>query len=253
MSQLSLFRKSKVKELKDVLKPGFTLMELMVTLTIFSAIMGILLTSFFQFHQQGRRMESITKLRQEARILERIIRFDIQSVIYLDQFMTDPKNEGDLRKSGVYGIDDKMGELDADKLYLHVNNTSKFQRSLEFEADPRIHEVGYFMEEDGNDGYYFKRREEFYVDPDITDGDRSIVHTLSHNLISYNVQYFRGTDEEPLDEWDSSKYKQTKKNEDKLPTGIQVSLAFKSDDGEEYKTDLQINLRPYMGSGVKWR
>ena len=53
---------------------GFTLMELLVTLSLFSAIMGFLMTSFFQFHQQSDRMESILKLRQETRILERILR-----------------------------------------------------------------------------------------------------------------------------------------------------------------------------------
>ncbi|MBU2512980.1 type II secretion system GspH family protein [bacterium] len=242
-----------VKEPNDTPVLGFTLMELLVTLTLFSAIMGILLTSFFQFHQQGRRMESITRLRQEARILERIIRTDIQSVVYLDQFMTDPQNTSDLRKSGVYGIDEKSGENDADKLYLHVNNTSRFQRSLNFEADPEIHEVGYLLEEDENQRYLFKRREEFYIDPDITEGERSITHTLSQNLISFNVQYYKGTEEEPLDEWDASKFEQTKNSEDKLPTGILVSLTLKSDDGEEYKTDLQINIRPYMGNGVTWR
>ncbi len=79
---------------------GFTLMELLVTLSLFSVIMGFLMSTFFQFNQQSKRMESILKLRQEIRILERIIRNDLQTVVYLTGFMTDPLNERDDRKSG---------------------------------------------------------------------------------------------------------------------------------------------------------
>ena len=232
---------------------GFTLIELLVTLSIFAAIMGLLLSSFFQFQQQGNRLEEITSLRQEARVLERIIRMDVQSAIYLDEFMANPQDRIDQRKSGILGVNGTNAEMDADQIHLHVNNPSRFQRSIELEVDPEIHEVSYFLEEDDQQKLQLRRREEFYIDSDITEGDRSITHTLSYNVTSFNVQYFKGVEEEPEDEWDSSTYETSKDDLDKLPTGILISMELRNSAGEEVSSSTQINIKPYMGSGNSWR
>lgn len=233
---------------------GFTLLELLVTLSLFSAIMGFLMSTFFQFHQQSQRMESMLKLRQEVRILERIIRNDLQTVIYLTEFMKDAPNERDDRKSGILGLDEIVGEKDGDQLHMHVNNRSRFQRFLAADADPEIHEVSYFLETtNAGEGVRFKRREEFYIDDDISTGDRSITHTLSDHVVGFNVQYFRSGEDEPLNEWDSSDYKESKKSADRLPTGVLVTLELRSEEGEELASQLRINLQPDMGGKVTWR
>jgi prepilin-type N-terminal cleavage/methylation domain-containing protein len=242
-----------MKPVADKTCSGFTLMELLIALSLFSAIAGILMSSFFQFNQQSNRMASMLKLRQETRILERIIRNDIQSVVYLYEFMNYQGKDTDGRKSGILGIDEMLGEKSGDKLHLHVNAPSRFQRTLKAENDPKIHEVSYFLEEAEDGRYLFKRREEFYVDTEITEGERSIIHTLSHHIISFDVKYYMGAEEEPLDEWDSSKNAGTKPPTSALPSGVIVSLEIRGEDGETLTTDLQVNLKPQMGTGVIWR
>lgn len=229
---------------------GFTLMELLIALSLFSVIVGILISSFFQFQQQSSRMESILELRQELRILEQIIRNDLQSAIYLEEFMTmPPKEERDGRKSGIYGIDDAVGDHKTDQIHLHVKNRSRFHRNLSWEEDPRLHEVSYFLEMVDNEQFRFKRREEFYIDTDMTEGERSITHTLSTKVVSFNVEYYQHDQEETLDEWDSS----ASDIPAPMPVGLNVSLEMRNEQGEQLSSSMQINLRPYMGDFASWR
>lgn len=232
---------------------GFTLMELLIALSLFSAITGILMSSFFQFHRQTDRVESILRLRQELRILEQIIRNDLQSVVYLDAFMQESQTDPDGRKSGIFGEDKGLGDKSRDRLHLHINSYARFHRNLVREHDPELHEVSYYLEEPDPGTFLFKRREEFYLDADITDGERSIIHTLSQNVTSFDVKYFKGAETEPLDEWDSSSYATTKTAADKLPAGVVVTLEIKDKKGELLKSSVQINLRPYMGQFISWR
>jgi len=232
---------------------GFTLMELLIALSLFSAIAGILMSSFFQFNRQANRMESMLQLRQELRILERIIRNDIQSAIYLYEFMKDPQQEMDGRKSGIFGIDEMLGSKNGDRLHMHVNAPSSFQRTLPAEKDPEIHEVSYFLENTDKEHFQFKRREEFFVDPEITEGERSIVHTLSHHITSFDVKYYQGSETEPRDEWDSSENSKNSSGASILPSGVVVTLEIKGDGGESLTSELQVNLRPPMGRRIVWR
>ena len=195
-------------------------------------------------------MESILKLRQEIRILERIIRNDLQSVVYLENFMKDPLNERDDRKSGIYGLDEMRGDKESDQLHMHVNNRSKFYRSLPFEFDPEIHEVSYTLEEaDDGEKILFKRREEFYLDDDISQGERSVIHTLSNHVLAFDIKYYKGSETETLEEWDSSAVEEG----NLLPSGLVVTLELQSEDGETVKSELQVNLQPDMGSNVTWQ
>ncbi len=232
---------------------GFTLFELMITLAMFSAIMGILMNTFFSFSRQSTRMEAILELRQETRILERILREDLQTIIYLDEFMTDPKQEMDDRKSGIFCINETLGEKDGDTIHMHVNHASKFHRSLPFDLDPEIHEVSYYLEETDNGQVRFRRREEYYVDPDITAGDRSITHTLSNNMISFDVKFYKSGETEPQEDWDSSKHNETKVINDKIPSGIEVTLELKTESGETMESKFQVNLHPDMGTLASWK
>lgn len=237
---------------------GFTLMELMVAMTIIGVIMSMVMSGFWQFNEQNSRMESILKLRQEMRILEKLIREDLQAAVYLENFMkTDIKTGEDDRKSGIYGINEARGEKDSDTIHLHVNRSSRFYRSIEYKNDPMIHEVSYFLSEREDNSLCFQRREEFYIDADITDGERSITHTLSNNVVSFNIQYFRINQQDPMDEWDSSSSENqlNVKNpeEIRIPAGVQVTLELMDKKGEKLINIFQINLHPPMGSFIDWK
>lgn len=236
-----------MKKRSEVDVKGFALMELLIALALFAAISGVLMSSFFQFQYQSNRMEKALKLRQEIRILEQIIRNDIQSVIYLNEFMQGQKDEMADRRSGIYGLSEFSGEKSRDTIHLHINKAARFFRSQLPANDPMIHEVSYFMEPSDSNGYAFKRREEYYIDDDITSGERSITHTLSSRVVSFDVQYYKEGQTEPVEEWDSVN------QPNPIPDGVIVSLELSEEEGVSEFSEIQINLRPYMGQFVKWR
>ena len=232
---------------------GLTLMELLIALSLFSAIMGFLMNSFFQFQRQSDRMGSMLRLRQEIRTLERIIRKDLQAIIYLENFMKDPVNEPDDRKSGVYGINETFYNNDRDIIHMHVGHTGRFYRTLPFNRNPEIHEVSYYIEEVENSKPHFIRREEFYVDNDITAGDRSIAHTLSDNVVSFDIKYYKGNFTESFEEWDSSFYQKMRDKNIRVPSSIEITMELKDESGETLTSTLHVNIHPYMGRFTGWK
>jgi|APSaa5957512622_1039677.scaffolds.fasta_scaffold54392_2 prepilin-type N-terminal cleavage/methylation domain-containing protein len=236
---------------KSVRMQGFTLLELLITLSLFGAIMAFLTTSFFQFQDQNRRAESIFQLRQESRILERIIREDLQNVLFLYGYMSGGTKDLDQRKSGLYGISEEVGELNKDAIHMHVARSSRFHRSVPFQRDPVVHEISYFLEEVEQDQLHLKRREDFYIDLDITEGEESIVYTISENVRSFDIKYYKAKSLDALDEWDSTEV--YKRKEHPLPAGIYVTIELENEKGEKLKTDFQVNLNPDMGVSIKWR
>ena len=232
-------------------KPGFTLMELLITLTLFAIIMTFLMTSFFQFQDQNQRMESVVELRQESRILERIIREDLQNVLFLHEFMKRGTQDYDQRKSGIIGVSEAVGDRDNDSIHMHVGRLNRFYRTIPHDKDPAIHEVSYFLEETGQQTVQLRRREEFYIDSDITEGDESIVHTLSDNVRSFDVKYYIGVDPEEVEEWDSAE--NSKRGASALPAGVKVTIELENEKGEILKSAFQVNIKPDMGTMIKWK
>lgn len=230
-------------------KNGFTLLELLLTLSIFAAIMGLLMTAFFQFKDQSTRFGSKMDLRQEARILELLLRQDLQSAVNLVKFVA-KKDDG--TQSGIVGIDDINGDNDSDRIHLHVNRPARFYRGLPFEKDPEIHEVSYYLEE-VDDKYQFKRREQFYIDSDITDGDDSISHALSENVVAFDLKYYLQNKLEPIEEWGTEGIRREEKDAIGIPAGVAVTLKLHDSRGESLETQFQINLQPNLGTGITWK
>ncbi len=231
---------------------GFTLLELLLTLSIFAAIMGLLMNVFFQFSDQSTRFSSTLDLRQEARILELLLRQDLQSAVYLKSWAEKSgEDEINNRRSGIVGIDEKNGEEDSDRLHLHVNRPARFYRGLSMEKDPEIHEVSYYLE-DIVDRYQFKRREQFYIDSDITDGDVSISHALSENVVAFDLKYYLQKTLEPIEEWGTEGIQREEKDAVGIPAGVVVTLKLQDLSGESLETQFQINLQPHMGTGITW-
>jgi len=232
---------------------GFTLLELLLTLTIFAAIMGLLMNVFFQFKDQSNRFSSTLDLRQEARILELLLRQDLQSAVFLHSWSKkNVDDEYDVRQSGIVGIDDTNGDADSDRIHLHVNRPARFFRGLPLEKDPEIHEVSYYLEE-ADDRYQFKRREQFYIDSDITDGDDSISHALSENVVSFDLKYYTQKKPEPIDEWGTEGSQREIRDAVGIPAGVAVTLKLQDSNGESLETQFQINLQPDMGTGITWK
>ena len=232
---------------RDHFPKGLTLLELLLTLAIFSAVIGLLLNSFSQLRKQNRQINSVLTLRQEMRILEKLLKEDISAAVYLKEFMAMAQHAQDGRKSGIVGISENYGDLDADIIHMHLHAKSKFQRTLPFESDPELHEVSYYLDVEDQNNPQFKRREELYVDSDITEGNRSITHTLSRRVISFDIKYYTGSQSNEKEEWDSNI------NSNLLPTGLKIAITLKDDKGKTLQSEFQFNVRPSMGSFVHWQ
>ena len=224
--------------MKKRLNPGFTLLELLVTLALFATIISLLLGSFVQLQDQDAEIAAVLKMRQEARILEKMIRRDFQSTVYLTEYMRLKPVILDDRQSGIISISNEYDNMNRDVVHMHVHKPSDFIRTLNISADPEIHEVSYFIDDLDEAKLKFKRREELYIDNDITDGDRSIIHTLSQNVIEFDLKYFRGIEADKIEEWDSES--ETIKNRSPIPTGLEVNMVFKNEAGITLKSSFQI-------------
>ncbi len=229
---------------------GFTLLELLLTLSIFAAIMGLLMNVFFQFKDQSTRFESTLDLRQEARILELLLRQDLQAAVYLAEYIS---KADDGRRSGIVGIDGKTGEADHDQVHMHVNRAARFFRGLPLGKDPEIHEVSYYLEEVVDNRFHFKRREQFYIDVDITDGEGSISHAISENVVAFDLKYYRQGNAEPVEEWGTEVIQREMKAAVGIPAGVLVVLKLQNSSGENFKTQFQINLQPSFGQNIVWK
>lgn len=234
-------------------KPGFTLLELMVTLGLFAAIMGVLMSVFFQFKDQNARFESIMGLRQEARILEHLLRQDLQAAVCLVEFAAPLEKGGEGNPTGIVGIDEQDGSLESDQVHMHVNRPSRFFRGLESAKDPEVHEISFFIDSESEARKQFSRREQFYIDGNITEGENSITHPLSENVVEFDVKYYTSDNSEPLDEWGTDDIQRTVEDAKHIPAGVQVTLIMKNQAGEQLESRFQINLQPAMGTGIEWR
>lgn len=234
-------------------KDGFTLLELLVTLGLFAAIMGLLMNVFFQFKDQSTRFESMMALRQEARVLEHLLRQDLQAAVNLSKYATSGGGGDEPNRSGVIGVDEQEASEESDELHLHVNRPVRFFRGLEPNKDPELHEVSYFLDLDDNERKNFTRREQFYIDSDMTDGENSISHVLSTNVAGLDLKFYLSGRAEPLDEWGTSAIQREFEAAVGVPPGIQVTLKLKSPSGEILENQFQINLQPDMGADIKWK
>jgi prepilin-type N-terminal cleavage/methylation domain-containing protein len=231
---------------------GFTLLELLLTLSLFAVIMGLLMNVFFQFKDQTTRFDATLDLRQEARILEHLLRQDLQAAVYLKAFINQGKEVKDDRRSGIVGIDEQAGDHDRDWIHMHVNRPTRFFRGISPEKDPGIHEVSYYLEVDDNNRLQFNRREQFYIDLDITDGDEGIIHALSENVVGFDIKYYMKNNSDPVEEWGAPVAQQRVKGAFGVPAGVVVTLKLQTQGGEIFETQFQINLQPSMGGGISW-
>ncbi|MBT4088066.1 MAG: hypothetical protein HOE30_06205, partial [Deltaproteobacteria bacterium] len=154
---------------------------------------------------------------------------------------------------GIVGIDEQNGDIDSDQIHLHVNRPARFFRGLPLEKDPEIHEVSYYIEEVEDNHFQFKRREQFYIDADIKDGDGSISHALSENVVAFDLKYYRQNSAEPIEEWGTEEIQREFKEAKGIPAGVSVTLKLQDSSGENFETQFQLNLQPAMGANIKWK
>jgi len=237
-----------IMDTKLEFRKGMTLIELLLSLAMLGSIVALLLTSFSQTRKQQDRLKAEIEMRQEMRILFRVLAKDFESAVYLENFMGGKPVQ--YKKSGIFGENDDSLEFARDKVHMHVHRRAFNHRGVPLYKDPELHEVSYYLEENDEGVPEFIRREEFYIDTDITAGDRSLFLKLTDHLIGFDVQYVKqNIVDDWQDNWDSSAIKS---QYDWMPQAVKITLLMKTPSGDKLEETREFNIRPNYGTKIRW-
>ncbi|MGK0290261.1 MAG: prepilin-type N-terminal cleavage/methylation domain-containing protein [bacterium] len=236
---------------------GVTLLELLLAMTILGSMTAVLYSSLSETQEQDQKIQEELNLRQEIRAIQNLMARDFSSVVFLRNFMEkDSSNDTSTRKSGIVGKIQDGYAKPRDLISMHVKRPSLSYRGVSLENDPELHEISYLLEENQKGQLQLIRREEFYLDDNIEEGERSKKLFLSKNIVGFQIRYLpQGVkpqyDSDWLESWDS-----TQKTEGKwIPQAIKITLEFKGALGISKKEIQEINLRPKISSpvSIEWR
>jgi prepilin-type N-terminal cleavage/methylation domain-containing protein len=217
-------------------QPGFTLLELLVALSLLSLIVTLLYSGFAQVSGNAGRVTKELEARQELRVLLKLVADDLQAAQYLREWVQ--------RKhpSGLIATRRFEEAKPFTWIRMHVGSTAKFYRNVAPGADPGLHEVSYRVERDlERDMLVLRRREDFYLDNDMEEG--GITVDLADGIETFTVEFLvprtAGTvDERWEEEWDSNEQTEGPR----LPPAMRVFISRMATDGSVYAEQMEFNL-----------
>lgn len=209
-------------------KRGFTLLEVVVAITVLSFIMGIVYKTFATVADSNKRgivlLESDIKVRNLAQFLTK----DLSS-IFIDYINS---NSG----TGIsYGLVGSSLEEEGNKL----NFTALSTESGSF-SDAFISEVGYFLQRQEGEGFRLMKRIDKTPDDKIEEGGQ--IFEIIEGLKSLSFE-FLDDNGNWISEWDSFKSNFTT---NKLPKSIKIIIAFSED--EEDKPSFLLEVPVFIGA-----
>ena len=80
---------------------GFSILELLISVTLLSLVMAVLYAAFFQISNSSLKVQSTLDTRQELRLLMKIVLDDLQKVRYLKHFADSDQSKTQLRETGL--------------------------------------------------------------------------------------------------------------------------------------------------------
>lgn len=220
---------------------GFTLLELMIAMTLLSVVLVLVYGGFSQISDGALRLRDELTETQELRLLTRMVADDLQSAQWLQRFW----KKGVGFHSGISAEQVFVEDKEFSAINFHAAQRARFFREIAPGQDPGLHELGYQVrkaEEGEGAGPVLERREDFYLDNDMENGGLTVV--LSRGVTAFLVE-FLPADADPnapqetwLNRWDSSA------NNDplRMPKAIRLTIARKSPAGREYRQVVEFNL-----------
>ncbi|MCZ6628101.1 MAG: prepilin-type N-terminal cleavage/methylation domain-containing protein [SAR324 cluster bacterium] len=225
---------------------GFTLIELMVSLVLLGVILTLIYTSFYQISNGSKRISEELAEQQELRLLLTLIGEDLQAAQYFERFTKDGN------ASGMVAVTDFVGNRKMSKLDFHANVPARFHRQVDPAADPLMHELAYWVEEDERDRevLVLKRREDFYLDDDMHEGGvtSELVKGVESFLVEFLPPAIRQSEFEDQweEEWDSS----DKTGTGRMPMAMRITLARRATpQARLLQETLEVNLQAALRVG----
>ena len=83
------------------LNSGFSILELLISVTLLGLVMSVLYAAFFQISNSSLKVQSTLDARQELRLLMKIVLDDLQKVRYLKHFAESDQSEIQQRETGL--------------------------------------------------------------------------------------------------------------------------------------------------------
>ena len=253
---MQIFTSNGNKSLKT--QQGFSLLELLISITLLGLVMSLLYGAFFQISNSSLQVRSTLETRQELRLLMKMVLDDLQNVQYLKHFAESGQSTSQQRESGMIA-EIKLGPENPEtggleevsSLYFHTAAKSRFYPE-EKEHDPELHEVSYTLQENlDTKTWEFVRREDFYLDNNLREGGKSYV--LSESVTKFELLLLEsetrlaggGSQEEWTREWDSDESPQSGCVEPSiegnfcLPGAVKLTMTLKGERGNTV-TDSQV-------------
>lgn len=201
---------------------GFTLIEVLVAVSLLAVIMTLVWTTTSQSLRARERIEARSEVYHEARVTLAKIQRDF-SMAFLVLLPEDLGKKGDhvAMKTAFHGQDSGK----EDSVYFDsMDHLRLFRSSRESETC----EVGYKVEKNSEDSHLFQlmRRESPWVDEHPDEGGDWIV--LSDHLTGLNLEYYDATKKEWTGEWNSES--DIQKN--RLPRAVRITITLPDPDQE---------------------
>ncbi len=209
-------------------KNGFTLLEIMIAITILSFIMGIVYSSFSAISESDRRISLASESALKARNLFGLMNREMSSIFVPSV----PTGDGDKEDRLNYGlICAKEGDVQ------RINFTAALSDSGSM-PDVALKELGYYLMSKEDGSYSLFKRIDVTPDDDISAG--GVDYFLMDGVSSLEYGFMKSGDEMPGEipgEWDAS-------DKGSLPKAIKVELSLinAESDIETFST----TISPYL-------
>lgn len=217
---------------------GFTLIDLLVSLTLLTIVMTMVYGSFLQISTHAAaRTEELTQ-RQELRLLLHLVAGDLEAAQWLPRF----NQIGPGFRTGIISDTEFQNGRDFTAIHFHTARPSRFFRRLPEGLDPGLHEVGYRVRRDERgEALRLVRREDFYLDNDMEDGGNEVV--IAEEIEEFLVE-FLSPDADPNafeEQWEKRWDANTRAKGSEMPIAIRVTLALKTKKGVVLREQLSFN------------
>ncbi len=237
------------------LNSGFSILELLISVTLLGLVMSVLYAAFFQISNSSLKVQTTLDARQELRLLMKIVLDDLQKVKYLKHFAESDQSETQQRETGLIA-ERNLGPENPDTGQIEEVTGIDFHTSIksrffpeESSRDPELHEVGYSLQENPDTKTWeFFRREDFYIDNNLREGGKN--HVLSEEVTKFELEFLEsetalaegGFREKWIKVWDSDErlcHDLKVKENFCLPRAVRLTLALRTK-GEKTISDTQV-------------